>query len=178
MVKTPLAAKMRWTATSTVFESGVPVRAKLTAKVSPQELVSVPAGHFMAWPITYSLKASAKGKTRSTASTTWFAPYIGTVKSKDSTINHQFNRVFSGGGDGQRPSSRRHRDLSGFGNTRKPNNDKRLPVRLISGQQCCQNRQHQLRPNPVLDRYTNPVHRPGHGLFGCGNRSYGYLDQQ
>ena len=62
MVKTPLAAKMRWTATSTVFESGVPVRAKLTAKVSPQELVSVPAGHFMAWPITYSLKASARAR--------------------------------------------------------------------------------------------------------------------
>ncbi|MGO9374252.1 MAG: PQQ-binding-like beta-propeller repeat protein [Syntrophobacteraceae bacterium] len=84
MVKTPLAGKMRWTAASTVFESGVPVRTKLTAKVSPQELVSVPAGNFMAWPITYNLMASARGRTLSTASTTWFAPYIGTVKSEDS----------------------------------------------------------------------------------------------
>ncbi len=85
MIKTSLAAKTRWTATSTASEYGVAIHATLTAKVSPQELVSVPAGYFMAWPITYNLRLSARGRTESTTSTTWFAPYIGTVKSKDST---------------------------------------------------------------------------------------------
>jgi hypothetical protein len=84
MIKTPIAAKTRWKATSTASELGVSIHATLTAKVSPQELVSVPAGYFMAWPITYNLSLSARGRTVSTASTTCFAPYIGTVKSKDS----------------------------------------------------------------------------------------------
>ena len=63
MVKTPLAAKMHWTSTCSAFELGVPIHATLTAKVSPQVLVSVPAGYFMAWPITYKLKTSARGRT-------------------------------------------------------------------------------------------------------------------
>ena len=98
MVKTPLAAKMRWTATSTAYEFGVPIHTKLTAKVSPQVLVNVPAGSFMAWPITYNLTASARGRTLSTTSTTWFAPYIGTVKSKDSTSTASLTTFSVAGG--------------------------------------------------------------------------------
>jgi hypothetical protein len=89
---------MRWTATSTASELGVSVRAKLTAKVSPQELVSVPTGYFMAWPITYTLKGSARGRTLSTTSTTWFAPYIGAVRSKDSTSTTSLTAFSVGGG--------------------------------------------------------------------------------
>jgi PKD repeat protein len=98
MVKLPLAAKMRWKATSTASELGVSFHATLTAKVSPLELVSVPAGHFMAWPISYSLKGSARGMTVSTESTTWFAPYIGAVKSKDSTSTTSLTAFSVGGG--------------------------------------------------------------------------------
>jgi hypothetical protein len=98
MVKTPLAAKMSWTQTSTALESGVPTPAKLTATVSPQVLVSVPAGYFMAWPITYDLTDSASGKTLSTESTIWFAPYIGIVKSKDSTSTASLTTFSVGGG--------------------------------------------------------------------------------
>ena len=98
MVKTPLAAKMHWTSTCSAFELGVPIHATLTAKVSPQVLVSVPAGYFMAWPITYKLKTSARGRTLSTASTTWFAPYIGTVKSADSTSTTSLTAFSVGAG--------------------------------------------------------------------------------
>jgi hypothetical protein len=133
MIKTPLAAKTCWTATSTASELGVAIHATLTTKVSPLVLVSVPAGHFMAWPITYNLRLSARGRNESTESTTWFAPYIGTVKSKDSTSTASLTAFYSGRGGGRHPSARRHRDLSGFGNSRKHGNDKRLPVRLISG---------------------------------------------
>ena len=98
MVKLPLAAKMRWTATSTASEYGVAIHAKLTAKVSPQVLVSVPAGYFMAWPIAYNLTASARGRTVSTKWTTWFAPYIGTVITKDSTSTTSLTAFSVGGG--------------------------------------------------------------------------------
>jgi serine protease len=84
IVKTPLAANTRWTATCTAMEGGFSMKATLTAKVSSQVLISVPAGHFMAWPIAYTLKASARGRTASKTWSTWFAPYIGTVKNKDS----------------------------------------------------------------------------------------------
>jgi len=82
MIKTPLAAKAHWTASTTFSEEGIPSTAKITATVSPMVLVSVPAGHFLAWPIMCNLSLSARGRTTSKAFTTWFAPYIGTVMTK------------------------------------------------------------------------------------------------
>jgi outer membrane protein assembly factor BamB len=84
IVNAPLAAKMSWTSNTTATESGISVKERLVAKVSPMVLVNVPAGFFMAWPIAYTSTASAGGRAASTNWTTWFAPYIGTVKNKDS----------------------------------------------------------------------------------------------
>jgi len=84
VIETPLAANNHWTASFKTSEYGVSLNATLTAKVSPQELVHVPAGYFMAWPIAYTFKASARGRSSSATSKTWFSPYIGTVKDKES----------------------------------------------------------------------------------------------
>lgn len=83
-LQTPLIANGGWGTSCKASKNGVRIRAMLTAKVSPQVLVSVPAGHFMAWPIAYALTSSPEYSTLSSTWTEWFVPYIGTVKSKDS----------------------------------------------------------------------------------------------
>ncbi|MGO9017807.1 MAG: hypothetical protein ACLQVJ_05570 [Syntrophobacteraceae bacterium] len=74
LIKTPLAAKAHWTANTTFSVEGIPATASITATVSPMVLVSVPAGHFLAYPIAYTLSLSARGRTTSQAYTNWFAP--------------------------------------------------------------------------------------------------------
>ncbi len=99
VIKTPLTAGERWTASSTVFLYGVPVTATITAAVSPQVLVSVPAGHFMAWPIAYRLTASVRGRTSATAWTDWFVPYVGFIKERDqNAATTQLTSFAVGGG--------------------------------------------------------------------------------
>jgi outer membrane protein assembly factor BamB len=84
MIKTPLAAKASWTATTTATESGISIGATYRAIVSPQTIVTVPAGTFLTWPITLYLQASTGNRSFLNSETIWFAPYIGTVKSTDS----------------------------------------------------------------------------------------------
>ena len=79
-VKTPLAAKVSWSANTAVSIDGASGTAKITAKVSPMVLVNVPAGYFLAYPIAYTLKFSGRGGTASTVWTDYFAPYFGAVK--------------------------------------------------------------------------------------------------
>jgi hypothetical protein len=79
-----LSAKTRWTSKCTAVVNGISMKATLSAKVSPQELVSVPAGHFLTWPIAYTLKASKNGRTASQKWIAWFAPYIGAIKETNS----------------------------------------------------------------------------------------------
>ncbi|MGA3114732.1 MAG: IPT/TIG domain-containing protein [Syntrophobacteraceae bacterium] len=82
LIKTPLAAKAHWAASTSFSVEGIPATAKITATVSPMVLVNVPAGHFLAYPIAYTLSLSARGRTTSQSYTNWFAPYIGTVMAK------------------------------------------------------------------------------------------------
>ncbi|MGO9018886.1 MAG: IPT/TIG domain-containing protein [Syntrophobacteraceae bacterium] len=101
MFETPLAAGAHWTANSTVTDSaypGIPLKGKITAKLLRIELVNVPAGYFMAWPITYKLTVSAGGRTQSTAITNWFAPYIGSIKTIDSNTTTVLTKFAVGGG--------------------------------------------------------------------------------
>ena len=84
MMENPLAANASWTATSTATDNGLSITATLTANVSPQQLVSVPTGYFMAWPVAMTLNLSGGGRTESATETTWFAPLIGTVQTTDS----------------------------------------------------------------------------------------------
>jgi outer membrane protein assembly factor BamB len=97
MIETPLAVNARWTASAIISGSGSGT-AKITAKVSPMKLVSVPAGHFMAWPIAITLKVSGPGGTRTTAQTYWFAPYIGNVEGKASGTTIKLTGFEVGGG--------------------------------------------------------------------------------
>jgi outer membrane protein assembly factor BamB len=82
IVKIPLAAWAHWSAASTVSTpTGAWGTAHISATVYPKTLVSVPAGHFLAWPITYNYTSlSEQGQANSTAWTYWFAPYFGVVK--------------------------------------------------------------------------------------------------
>ena len=81
-IKTPLGAGKKWTGTSTITVDGISGTVTIRAKVSPLVLVNVPAGHFMAWPISYSMTVAGPNGTDSTGWTDWFAPYIGPVVSK------------------------------------------------------------------------------------------------
>lgn len=79
-IKNPLIPKTAWATNSDFSMYSLSGKAKLTAKASPPEMVSVPAGRFLAYPIAYTLKLSAKGKSASTSWKDWFSPYIGAVR--------------------------------------------------------------------------------------------------
>ena len=84
VVQTPLAAKASWTTTTGVLYNGASGTAKITAKVSPVVLVTVPAGYFLAYPIAYTLKITVTGgRSSSTGWTDYFAPYFGAVKTSN-----------------------------------------------------------------------------------------------
>lgn len=80
VVQTPLGPKANWNGSATFILNGLGGTAKITAKASPMVLVSVPAGHFMAYPISYTLKLAARGRTSSTSWKDYFSPYFGSVK--------------------------------------------------------------------------------------------------
>lgn len=80
IVPTPLTANATWTKDSTFSMNGLAGKAKITAKASPMVLVNVPAGHFLAYPITYTLKLTARGRTASQSWKDYFAPYFGAVQ--------------------------------------------------------------------------------------------------
>lgn len=98
MISTPLAAGANWTANSSVTVAGRSGTATITAKVSPQVIISIPAGHFLAWPIAYTLRVSGPAGTTKISMTEWFAPYFGTVKEKDSKANFMLVQSEVGGG--------------------------------------------------------------------------------
>jgi parallel beta-helix repeat protein len=81
-IKAPLTVGRSWTGTSTVTVEGITATATFSATVHAMALVNVPAGHFMAWPITFTLTVSAQGNSSSGVWTEWFAPYIGDVLDK------------------------------------------------------------------------------------------------
>ncbi|MGA2404202.1 MAG: IPT/TIG domain-containing protein, partial [Syntrophobacteraceae bacterium] len=98
MIQTPLAPGAHWTASSAVKANLVSGTARIRAIVSPRVLVSVPAGHFLAWPIAYTLTVSGPGGTSTTPMTYWFAPYFGTVIGKDSKTTTRMTKFAVGGG--------------------------------------------------------------------------------
>ena len=98
MVKTPLAGKMRWTAASTVFELGVPVRTKLTAKVSPAGACQRPGGQFHGVANNLQPHGLSKGEDLVDGVDDLVCTLYWHSKKRRFEIYHQFNRVFSGGG--------------------------------------------------------------------------------
>jgi hypothetical protein len=98
LIETPLKAGARWAASSNITVNGAQGTARVTATVSPMVLVSVSAGHFLAWPVKYILSASGQGGTSLTSFTYWFAPHIGNVRSVDPNSTTTLTTFAVGGG--------------------------------------------------------------------------------
>jgi hypothetical protein len=79
--KNPLRANLKWVSRSTSVVRGQTLTWSLTAAVAPKVLVSVPAGKFLAFPVSYRMVGSGPGGTEAIEGTDYFVPYIGTVKS-------------------------------------------------------------------------------------------------
>lgn len=97
MMQTPVKPGS-WSSSSSVSVDGATGSATMSVKVSPQVLVNVPEGWFLAWPITYTLTVSGPYGTDETKMTEWFAPYLGTVREKDSKYTLQYTQSLVGGG--------------------------------------------------------------------------------
>jgi outer membrane protein assembly factor BamB len=98
MIQTPITPGSSWTASSTVSVNGSSGTATISGSVSPQVLVNVPAGYFLAWPIAYTLRIVGPAGTSTTQMTYWFAPYFGTVKGRDSNTIIQMTSSAVGAG--------------------------------------------------------------------------------
>ncbi len=77
-IKTSLTAGATWTWAGAVSNGAGSKKATCTARVYPRELIRVPAGYFLAWPIKYA--AASPLPVPSQTFTHWFAPYIGIVQ--------------------------------------------------------------------------------------------------
>ncbi|MFZ0931588.1 MAG: PKD domain-containing protein [Syntrophobacteraceae bacterium] len=98
MAVTPFAAGANWKESSNVTVEGYSGVASISARVYPRVIIGVPAGYFLAWPITYTLEISGRGRTQMTSETEWFAPYFGMVKAKDSEYTIEMTESVVGGG--------------------------------------------------------------------------------
>jgi len=98
MQKKPLVAGQSWTSQAVAYAGGGSARAILDASVSARTLMQVPAGFFLAFPITYTLTMTNGASTTSNTWTEYFAPYIGTVKSVESDITTVVTKFKTNGG--------------------------------------------------------------------------------
>lgn len=98
IIKTPLAAGMTWTAASTFSEGGGSKRATYTATVYPREILRVPAGYFLAWPIRYNVTFQSSFWVPPDTFTHWFAPFIGVVQDRDRCCTTQLTSFAVAGG--------------------------------------------------------------------------------
>lgn len=99
MILTPLHAGAHWKASSPVTIYGIPAVATIKAKVKRQKLVSVPAGRFLAWPISYRLSIRARGRKSVSAFTNWFAPYVSvSAMTKTGPVTDQMTSFAVGAG--------------------------------------------------------------------------------
>jgi hypothetical protein len=97
MIKIPLAAGATWTVASTDSESGFSKKAIFTATVYPRELVRVPAGYFLAWPIRYHVTFPLYPWVRDYFEH-WFSPCIGYIRSTDSNSTAELASFAVAGG--------------------------------------------------------------------------------
>jgi hypothetical protein len=101
IIELPLAAGKTWAGSSTALLSGVTATFRIAGKVSAKGpvIVTVPAGTFLAWPITYTLTGSTRGRIlQSHKFTDYFAPYIGTVYSVDTGATTKLTKFAVAGG--------------------------------------------------------------------------------
>ncbi|MEM5785750.1 MAG: PQQ-binding-like beta-propeller repeat protein [Syntrophobacteraceae bacterium] len=83
-LKNPIRPGLSWTSRATALANGASGKAVLTARVSAKTHIKITAGHFLAFPISYSLTFVNGAKRSSSAWTEYFVPYVGTVKTVDS----------------------------------------------------------------------------------------------
>ncbi|MFZ2447873.1 MAG: IPT/TIG domain-containing protein [Syntrophobacteraceae bacterium] len=86
VAKSALKAGMKWSSQS---DTNYGSHAKVDAAVGKQVLVSVPAGKFYAFPISYRMTATSGGQTATLDWVDHFVPYIGAVKSSSTDKKYE-----------------------------------------------------------------------------------------